>query len=418
MADPVSAPAVTNSAMLPTYARAEVAFTRGEGCWLEASDGARWLDFGAGIAVASVGHSHPHVVNALIEQGLRLWHVSNLYQIPQAERLAARLRDATFADYVFFTNSGAEALEGAIKTARRYHFADGHPEKIELITFDGAFHGRTLSTIAAGGNDKYIEGFHAPVDGFHRKVPFGDIDAVAAAIGPRTAAILVEPIQGEGGIRVPPGNFLRQLRQLCDKHRLLLVLDEVQSGMGRTGKLFSYMSSGIEPDIMSVAKGIGAGFPLGAFMASKEAAKGMGLGTHGTTYGGNPLATAVGNAVLDLILAPGFLERVSQAGLALKQRLAALADAHPQIIAGIRGEGLMTGLKLHDSTPAGDFAVALRKQHMLVIPAGENVARLLPPLTISDAEIEEGVRRLDATCVALEKSFPANRQEKSAGKVP
>ena len=414
MADPVSTPTASNSAMLPTYARAEVAFVRGEGCWLEASDGSRWLDFGGGIAVAAVGHSHPHVVNALIEQGQKLWHVSNLYQIPQAERLAARLREATFADYVFFTNSGAEALEGAIKTARKYHFADGHPEKVELITFDGAFHGRTLSTIAAGGNDKYIEGFHAPVDGFHRKVAFGDIKAVKVAINPRTAGILVEPIQGEGGIRVPPANFLRQLRELCDTHRILLVLDEVQSGMGRTGKLFSYMSSGIEPDIMSVAKGIGGGFPLGAFMATKEAGKGMVLGTHGTTYGGNPLATAVGNAVLDLILAPGFMERVTQAGLRLKQRLAQLADAYPEIIAGIRGEGLMLGLKLHDSTPAGDFAVALRKQQMLVIPAGENVARLLPPLTLSDAEIEEGVRRLEATCVALKKNLAAKEPGKSS----
>ncbi len=412
MADAAPASPATSSAMLPTYVRAPVSFARGEGCWLEATDGTRWLDFGAGIAVASVGHSHPHVVAALVEQGQKLWHVSNLYQIPQAERLARRLTDATFADYVFFTNSGAEALEGAIKTARKYHFADGHPEKVEIITFDGAFHGRTLSTIAAGGNDKYIEGFFAPVEGFHRKVAFGDIEAAKAAVNERTAAILVEPIQGEGGIRVPPQNFLRDLRNLCDERHILLALDEVQSGMGRTGKLFAYMNSGIEPDIMSVAKGIGAGFPLGAFMTTKDAGKGMVVGTHGTTYGGNPLATAVGNAVLDLILAPGFLDNVAQTGLKLKQRLAQLVDAHPQVIAGIRGEGLLLGLKLRDEVAAGDFAAALRSQHMLVIPAGENVARLLPPLTIGDQEIEEAVARLDRACAAIEKQFTAAKQEK------
>jgi acetylornithine/N-succinyldiaminopimelate aminotransferase len=352
------------------------------------------------------------VVKALIDQGQKLWHVSNLYQIPNAERLAKRLTEATFADYVFFTNSGAEALEGAIKAARKYQFADGHPEKVEIITFDGAFHGRTLATIAAGGNDKYIEGFHAPVDGFARKIPFGDIAAVKAAINPRTAAILVEPIQGEGGIRVPPTSFLKELRQLCDEHKLLLVLDEVQCGMGRTGRLFAYMNTGVTPDIMSVAKGIGAGFPLGAFMTTKEAGKGMVVGTHGTTYGGNPLATAVGNAVLDLILAPGFLDQVSRTGLALKQRLAALADAHPKIIEGIRGEGLMLGLKIKESTPAGEFTALVRKEKMLVIPAGENVARLLPPLTITDAEIEEGMQRLDRACVEAEKALAA--KEKAA----
>ncbi len=413
MADPVQSTSTASSAILPTYARAPVAFERGEGCWLEATDGTRWLDFGAGIAVASVGHSHPHVVEALVEQGKKLWHVSNLYQIPQAERLARRLVEATFADYVFFTNSGAEALEGAIKTARKYQFADGHPERVEIITFDGAFHGRTLSTIAAGGNDKYIEGFFAPVEGFHRKVPFGDIEAVKAAVNDRTAAILVEPIQGEGGIRVPPANFLRELRKLCDERHILLVLDEVQSGMGRTGKLFAYMHSGVEPDIMSVAKGIGAGFPLGAFLTTKEAGKGMVAGTHGTTYGGNPLATAVGNAVLDLVLAPGFLDRVARTGLLLKQRLAALADAHPAVIAGIRGEGLMLGLKIRDEVPVGDLAVAVRGQHMLVIPAAENVARLLPPLTIGESEIDEGMKRLDRACADIERGLAAKQGEKA-----
>lgn len=414
MADAAPHNAASASAMLPTYARADVAFERGEGCWLEATDGSRWLDFGAGIAVASVGHCHPHVVAALIEQGQKLWHVSNLYQIPQAERLAKRLTEATFADTVFFTNSGAEALEGAIKMARKYQFASGHPERVEIITFEGAFHGRTLSTIAAGGNDKYIEGFFAPVDGFHRKVAFGDIEAVKAAIGPRTAAILVEPIQGEGGIRVPPYGFLRALRELCDEHGLLLVLDEVQSGMGRTGKLFSHMGSGIEPDIMAIAKGIGAGFPLGAFLATKEAGKGMVFGTHGTTYGGNPLATAVGNAVLDLILAPGFLDNVARTGLLLKQRLAALKDGHPEIIQEIRGEGLLLGIKLREAVTAGDFAAALRKQKMLVIPAGENVARLLPPLTLGDSEIDEALRRLESACAGLEHDLAAKSREKTA----
>ena len=411
MADAAPSPLNAASSILPTYARAPVAFERGEGSWLVDTEGGRWLDFGAGIAVACVGHSHPRVVNALVEQGQKLWHVSNLYQIPNAERLAKRLADATFADYVFFTNSGAEALEGAIKTARKYQYASGHPERVDIVTFDNAFHGRTLATIAAGGNDKYLEGFHAPVDGFHRKVPFGDIEATKAAVNERTAAILVEPIQGEGGIRVPPASFLRNLRKLCDEHGLLLMLDEVQCGMGRTGKLFAYMNSGIEPDIMSVAKGIGAGFPLGAFMTTKEAGKGMVVGTHGTTYGGNPLATAVGNAVLDLILAPGFLDRVAQTGLRLKQRLAALADAHPKVIAEIRGEGLMLGLRLRDAAPVGDFAVAARNQKMLVIPALENVARLLPPLNIDETEIDEAMNRLDRTCVEIEAKMAAKSAE-------
>ena len=414
MADMASPSTNPDSAILPTYARAHVAFERGEGAWLVATDGSRWLDFGAGIAVASVGHSHPHVVAALIEQGQKLWHVSNLYEIPQAERLAKRLTDATFADYVFFTNSGAEALEGAIKTARKHQFVNGHPERVEIITYDNAFHGRTLATIAAGGNDKYVEGFHAPLDGFHRKVAYGDIAATKAAIGERTAAILVEPIQGEGGIRVPPANFLRELRQLCDERGILLVLDEVQSGMGRTGKLFAYMNSGIEPDIMAVAKGIGGGFPLGAFMATKAAADGMVLGTHGTTYGGNPLATAVGNAVFDLIEAPGFLDHVSQSGLRLKQQLAALADAHPKVIEGIRGEGLMLGLKLREAVAAGDFAAHVREQKMLVIPAAENVVRLLPPLIINDEEITEAVQRLDRACASLEKAMNAAPQGKQS----
>jgi len=390
---------LTQSALLPTYARADVAFVRGEGAWLVAEDGSRYLDFGAGIAVCALGHSHPALVAALAEQGGKLWHVSNLFRIPQAEALGERLTGATFADYVFFTNSGAEALEGAIKTARKYHAASGHPERFRLITFEGAFHGRTLATIAAGGNPKYIDGFGPKVDGFDQ-VPFGDLAAVEAAIGPETAGVLVEPIQGEGGIRVPCPVFLTGLRALCDKHGLLLVLDEVQTGMGRTGKLFAHELVGVTPDIMAVAKGIGGGFPLGAFLTTREAGKGMVAGSHGTTYGGNPLATAVGLAALDLILEPGFLDHVKKMGIKLKQKLNDLMEKHPSIIAQVRGEGLLLGLRLH--VVNSDFAVAARAQHMLVIPAGDNVVRLLPPLIIDDSDIEEAISRLDKTCQHLE----------------
>ncbi len=386
------------SSLLPTYARADVAFVRGEGAWLEASDGARYLDFGAGIAVCALGHSHPKLVEALTRQGEKLWHVSNLFRIPEAEALGQRLTDATFADYVFFTNSGAEAVEGAIKTARKYHAASGHPERFHLITMEGAFHGRTLATIAAGGNPKYIEGFGPKVEGFD-PVPFGDIEAVKAAIGPQTAGVLVEPIQGEGGMRVPPHGFLRQLRELCDERGILLVLDEVQSGMGRTGKLFAHELSGVTPDIMAVAKGIGGGFPLGAFMATKEAGKGMTVGTHGTTYGGNPLATSIGSAVLDVILAPGFLDAVAHKGIVFKQKLAALKDQFPNIIAEIRGEGLLLGLRLN--VPNTDFTLAARSEKMIVIPAGENVVRLLPPLIIEEAEMNEAIGRLEKTCMRM-----------------
>ena len=386
------------SSVLPTYARFPLAFARGEGAWLETTDGARYLDLGGGIAVASLGYSHPHLVDALTKQAQQLWHTSNLFQVPQAERLATRLAEASFADYVFFTNSGAEALEGAIKTARKYHAAAGHPERFRIVTFTGAFHGRTYATIAAGGTDKYIEGFGPKAPGFDR-VPFGDIAAVAAAITPETAAILVEPIQGEGGIRVPPRNFLPALRELCDRHGLLLVLDEVQTGMGRTGKLFACEHLGVTPDIMAVAKGIGGGFPLGAFLTTKEAGKGMVVGTHGTTYGGNPLATAVGNAVLDVILADGFIGAVAAKGARFKEKLLALAARQSDIVAGVRGEGLMLGLQLR--VPPVEFAAAARDSHVLVIPAGDNVVRLLPPLVISEAELDEGVRRLENACVAL-----------------
>jgi acetylornithine/N-succinyldiaminopimelate aminotransferase len=396
-----------SSAIVPVYARADIAFEQGEGCWLTSTDGDRYLDFGGGIAVASLGYSHPHLVEALAKQGAKLWHTSNLFQIPGGERLAARLAEATFADLVFFTNSGAEANEAAIKMARKRQSVGGHPERYHILTFEGAFHGRTLATIAAGGQAKYIEGFGPKVDGFDQ-IPITDLDAVEAAIGPATGAIMIEPIQGEGGVRVVSPPFLRGLRALCDKHELLLIFDEIQTGVGRTGRLFAYEHAGIHPDIMSIAKGIGGGFPMGACLATADAAKGLTAGTHGTTFGGNPLAMAVGNAVLDVVLEPGFIERVAQVGLLLRQRLAELRDRHPEIIEEIRGEGLMAGVKL--KVPNTEFAAAARAQKVLTIPAGDNIVRLLPPLIISDEEIGEGVRRLDAACTHMERELAALRK--------
>ncbi|AWB20393.1 aspartate aminotransferase family protein [Methylobacterium currus] len=387
------------SSLLPTYARAKVSFERGEGAWLIARDGSRYLDFGAGIAVNSVGHGHPHLVAALTEQAQKVWHVSNLFEVPEAERLAQRLTEASFADVVFFANSGAEANEACIKMARKYHAAGGHPERYRIVTFEGAFHGRTLATIAAGGQQKYIEGFGPKVDGFDQ-VPFGDLEALKAAITPETAALMIEPIQGEGGLRVVSHEWLRTLRSLCDEHGLLLIMDEVQTGIGRTGKLFAHEWSGVTPDILSSAKGIGGGFPMGACLATREAARGMVVGSHGTTFGGNPLAMAVGNAVLDIVLAPGFLEHVRQTGLLLKQRLAALKDRHPDIVDELRGEGLMMGLRL--VVPNTDFAAAARDEHLLVIPAGDNVVRLLPPLIIGEAEVSAALDKLEAACAAME----------------
>ncbi|TPV98454.1 MAG: Succinylornithine transaminase/acetylornithine aminotransferase [Beijerinckiaceae bacterium] len=400
------------SALLPVYARVNLAFERGDGAWLTSTSGERFLDFGGGIAVASLGHSHSHLVAALDEQGAKLWHTSNLFEIPQAERLAQRLVAASFADTVFFTNSGAEAVEGAIKTARKYQSSGGHPEKFRIITFDGAFHGRTLATIAAAGNPKYLEGFGPRVEGFDT-VPFGDIEAVKAALGPQTGAILIEPIQGEGGIRVAPPHFLRSLRDLCDEHGLLLLFDEVQTGVGRTGKLFAYELFSVPPDIMAVAKGIGGGFPLGAFLSTREAGRGMTAGTHGTTYGGNPLAASIGNAVLDVVLAPGFIEHVGLMGARLKQGLAGLQERHGGIISGIRGEGLMQGIALR--VPVNDFAAAARAEGILVIPAAENVARLLPPLIIGEAEISEALARFEAACLRLESRDPETMAAKVSG---
>ena len=385
--------------LLPTYARTDVAFERGAGARLYTTTGEEYLDFGAGIAVASLGHAHPHLVEALTRQAGNLWHTSNLYRIPEGERLAKRLTEATFADTVFFTNSGAEALECAFKMARKFHAGEGHPERFRLITFEGAFHGRTLATIAAGGQQKYIDGFGPKVEGFDQ-VAFGDLDAVKRAIGPETAGILIEPVQGEGGIRPAPPGFLKALRRICDDNGLLLVLDEVQCGVGRTGKLFAHEWAGITPDIMAIAKGIGGGFPMGACLATEAAAKGMTAGTHGSTFGGNPLAMAVGNAVLDVMLEKGFLDHVQQAGLRLRQKLARLVDQYPRVIEEVRGEGLMLGLKCR--VPNADMVKACVGEHLLVIAAGENVVRLLPPLIVCDADIDDAVTRIEKAAAKLQ----------------
>jgi acetylornithine/N-succinyldiaminopimelate aminotransferase len=385
--------------VLPTYARARISFERGEGVRVYTPEGKEYLDFGAGVAVTSCGHAHPHLVKALTEQAHKIWHTSNLYEMPGQERLARRLIEATFADTVFFTNSGAEALECAIKMARKYHAVTGNPARYRLITLEGAFHGRTLATIAAGGQAKYLEGFGPKVQGFDQ-VPFGDLAAVKAAIGPETAGILIEPIQGEGGIRPLPPPELRALRKLCDRHGLLLVLDEVQCGIGRTGKLFAHEWVGITPDIMAIAKGIGGGFPIGACLATEKAAQGMTTGTHGSTFGGNPLATAVGNAVLDVVLAMGFLESIQQRALTLKQKLARLKDEHPAVIDEIRGAGLMMGIKC--KVPNTELQAAALDRQLLTIAAGDNVLRLLPPLVVTDADIADAVNRLDLACRGLE----------------
>ncbi len=387
------------SALYQTYARAELAFEKGEGAWLETADGERYLDFGSGIAVTVLGHAHPHLVEALKAQAEKLWHVSNVYRIPGQERLAERLCAATFADRVFFTNSGGEALEAAIKTARRWHYAEGRPERFRIITFQGAFHGRTLATIAAGGQQKYLEGFGPKVEGFDQ-VPFLDEDALKAAIGPETAGILIEPVQGEGGIRPVPHDFMRLLRKIADDNDLLLIFDEVQTGVGRTGRFFAHEWSGVTPDIMAIAKGIGGGFPFGACLATAEVAKGMTAGTHGSTYGGNPLAMAVGNAVLDVVLEEGFLERVRTLASLASQRLSAVAETHPDVFEGVRGEGLLIGLKC--KAPNTEVVAAARAQKLLTIGAGDNVVRVLPPLTVTESEIDEAAKRLDAAACAIE----------------
>jgi acetylornithine/N-succinyldiaminopimelate aminotransferase len=391
-------------ALLPTYSRTDIAFVRGEGSWLFDEHGKRYLDFGAGIAVNAFGHANPKLVAALTEQAGKLWHTSNLYRVPGQEKLAQKLVAHSFADTVFFTNSGAEAIELAFKMARRHHFVNGHPERFQIISFEGAFHGRTLAGIAAGGNEKYLEGFGPKVQGFDQVPLTGDVTADLAvlkkAIGPNTAALVIEPLQGEGGVRPVPPEFLRALRKICDEQGLLLIFDEIQTGVGRTGKLFAYEWLGIAPDIMAIAKAIGGGFPLGALLATAEAADGMTPGTHGTTYGGNPLAMAVGNAALDMVLSQGFLEHVGKVANYFSQQLGSLVADHPAIFESVRGQGLMLGLKM--KIPNGDFIKAAREAGIIVLPAGDNVVRLLPPLTISESEIREGVALMHAAAAALE----------------
>ncbi|MBV9550383.1 MAG: aspartate aminotransferase family protein [Alphaproteobacteria bacterium] len=386
-------------AVLPTYNRADVAFVRGEGPYLFAEDGKRYLDFGAGIAVAALGHAHPHLVEALREQAGKLWHTSNLYRIPGQERLARRLVEASFADTVFFTNSGVEAIECAIKMARRYQYGSGHAERFRIITFEGAFHGRTLTALAAGNQAKYLEGFGPKVDGFDQ-VPFGDFPAVEKAVTAETAAILIEPVQGESGIKPARPEFLRALRRLCDDRGLLLIFDEVQTGVGRTGALFAHERSGVTPDIMAVAKGIGGGFPMGACLATEKAAAAMTAGSHASTFGGNPLAMAAGNATLDVVLAPEFLERVRQVGNYMCQQMAGLAAAHPGLFEDVRGEGLMLGLKM--KVPNTAYIDALRAEGLLAVGAGDNVVRFLPPLIISEAHVREAMALMEKAAAALE----------------
>ena len=399
------------SHLLPTYARVHLAFERGEGVWLVATNGERYLDFTSGVAVNALGHAHPHMIAALTAQAQKLWHVSNLYEVPEAERVAQRLCDASFADVVFFCNSGAEAMECTIKMARKYHSANGAPERYRIITFEGAFHGRTLATLAAGGQKKYLDGFGPVMEGFDQ-VPFGNLEATKAAITRETGAILIEPIMGEGGVRVVEPSFLRALRELCDQHGLLLLLDEVQTGMGRTGELFAHQRVGIEPDIMALAKALGGGFPVGACLAKSEAAKGMTAGTHGSTFGGNPLAMSAANAVLDVMLEPGFLDRVRRTGLFFKQRLAEIKDQYPSVISEVRGEGLLVGVRA--SVPAGELVDALRAEKMIAVAAGDNVVRLLPPLIISEQEIAEGIARLDRACARLSRAQEAASKETAA----
>jgi len=402
---------IVTSHLMTTYSRVDLAFERGEGAWLVSTTGERYLDFCSGVAVTALGHGHPHLVAALTEQANKVWHVSNLYEIPESERVAQRLCEASFADVVFFGNSGAEAMECAIKTSRKYQSASGRPERYRIVTFEGAFHGRTLAALAATGNKKYLDGFGPAVDGFDQ-APFNDLAAVKRAIGPETAAILIEPIMGEGGVRVVEPSFLRALRELCDQHGLLLVFDEVQTGMGRTGELFGYQRTGVTPDVMALAKALGGGFPVGACLATREAAKGMIPGSHGSTFGFNPLAMSAANAVLDVMLAPGFFDRVKRTALVFKQRLAEIKDRYPELIAEVRGEGLLIGLRA--LVPAGELVDALRAEKMITVAAGDNVVRLLPPLIVTEQEIAECIARLDRACAKLNRAAIAVRPAPAA----
>ena len=388
------------TSVLPTYNRAPLAFVKGEGSWLFTADGGRYLDLGSGIAVNALGHAHPELVKTISEQAAKLWHVSNVYRIPEQEALADQLVEHTFADTVFFTNSGTEAAELAIKMARKYWYEKGQKNRVEIIAFEGAFHGRSTGAIAAAGSEKMVKGFGPLMPGFVH-LPFGDHEALRAAITDHTAAIMVEPIQGEGGIRVLSDACLKGLRDLCDETGVLLILDEVQCGMGRTGKLFAHEWAGITPDIMMVAKGIGDGFPLGAVLATEEAASGMVAGTHGSTYGGNPLGCAVGATVTRIVSDDAFLAEVNRKAGLFRQGLEGLVAAHPQVFEEVRGQGLMLGLKCKAANT--DVVKAGYGQHMLTVPAADNCLRLLPALNIPDEDIAEALKRLDATATQVER---------------
>jgi acetylornithine/N-succinyldiaminopimelate aminotransferase len=384
-------------ALMPVYARYDLAFERGEGAYLYAADGRRWLDFSSGIAVCALGHCHPHIVQALQEQAGKLWHTSNLFRSPGQEKLAKRLVEVSFADTVFFTNSGVEAWEGAVKLIRKYHYTRGNPKRWRILTVTGAFHGRTLAAISAARSEKLTKGFGPLVEGFDQ-VAFNNLNELRAAITDETAAINVEPIQGEGGVKSLPLDYLRELRRVCDEFGLLLFLDEIQCGYGRTGKLFAHEWAGVTPDVMCVAKGIGSGFPLGAILATEEAACGMTAGSHGTTYGGNALAMAVGNAVLDILLADGFLDRVDATGQQLRRRLEQLVRRYPSVLEEVRGQGLLLGLKCVQ--PSGEIIADLQAAGLLTVPANDNVIRVLPPLIIGEREIDEAMAILDGVCAA------------------
>ncbi|MCW5745644.1 MAG: aspartate aminotransferase family protein [Alphaproteobacteria bacterium] len=391
-------------AVMPTYDRKDVAFDRGEGSYLYALDGRRFLDFTSGIAVNNLGHCHPHLVKTLQEQAARLWHTSNLYRIAHGERLAQRLVENSFADTMFFSNSGAEAIEGGIKLVRKYQYVNGKPQRYKVICFDQAFHGRTGAALAATGNAKYLEGFGPKAPGFVH-VPLNNSNVVRDAIDDETAAILIEPIQGEGGVRSGAGEFLRALRQICDEFGLLLFFDEIQCGFGRTGRLWAHEWFDVKPDVMAVAKGIGNGFPLGAFLATEKAAAGMVFGTHGSTYGGNPLATATANAVLDIMLAPGFFEGVRERADWFRPRLEALVAKYPKVLAEVRGSGFITGLRCH--VPSGDMVNALFERQMLTVGAGDNVVRIYPSLIAPRADLEHGLSIIDDACQALTAKLAA-----------
>ena len=385
------------ASVLPTYSRAPLAFVKGSGSWLETADGSRYLDMGAGIAVNSLGHANPDLVKVLSEQAGKLWHVSNLYEIPEQRALADKLVDLTFADTVFFTNSGTEAAELAIKMARKYWYEKG-AERTEIITFGGAFHGRSMGPVSAVATEKMAKGFGPLLPGF-TQIAWGDHDALRAAVSDKTAAIWIEPVQGEGGIRPVPDQCLKGLRDLCDETGALLIFDEVQCGVGRTGKLFAHEWAGVTPDIMMVAKGIGGGFPLGAVLATEEAASGMVAGTHGSTYGGNPLGCAVGKAVLDIVSEPAFLDAIARKAGMLRQGLEGLVASHPDVFEEVRGAGLMLGLKCKPA--AADVVKAAYAQNLLTVPAADNVVRLLPALNIAEEDISEALSRLEATAAAI-----------------